>query len=303
MWVSFPATNAELAGQWEQRQRQPGGFTIRQGYVIIIRYAYELGTACPAGQAVGVRNMEHTAGAGSPTILKRPAGPLFTTGELMRLIGPLLVEQLLATTVGMADTMMVSRCGEAAISGVSLVDMINNLVINLLAALATGGAVVVSQYLGALRKKETDDSAGQLILLSLLLGLGLGLFCWVLARPMLRLFYGTIEADVLDAGVRYLKVTAISYPFLALYNAGAAIFRSMGNSKISMQVSVLMNIINIIGNAVCIFGLGMYVEGVAWPTVISRGVAAVLILAACGWKSNTVQARMTFRVEDRKSVV
>ena len=241
--------------------------------------------------------MEHTAGAGSPTILKRPGGPLFTTGELMRLIGPLLVEQLLATTVGMADTMMVSRCGEAAISGVSLVDMINNLVINLLAALATGGAVVVSQYLGALRKKETDDSAGQLILLSLLLGLGLGLFCWVLARPMLRLFYGTIEADVLDAGVRYLKVTAISYPFLALYNAGAAIFRSMGNSKISMQVSVLMNIINIIGNAVCIFGLGMYVEGVAWPTVISRGVAAVLILAACGWKSNTVQARMTFRVD------
>ena len=297
MWASFPATNAELAGQWEQRQRRPGGFTIRQGYVIIIRYAYEPGTACPAGQAVGVRNMEHTAGAGSPTILKRPGGPLFTTGELMRLIGPLLVEQLLATTVGMADTMMVSRCGEAAISGVSLVDMINNLVINLLAALATGGAVVVSQYLGALRKKETDDSAGQLILLSLLLGLGLGLFCWVLARPMLRLFYGTIEADVLDAGVRYLKVTAISYPFLALYNAGAAIFRSMGNSKISMQVSVLMNIINIIGNAVCIFGLGMYVEGVAWPTVVSRGVAAVLILAACGWKSNTVQARMTFRVD------
>ena len=241
--------------------------------------------------------MEHTAGAAGPTILKRPGGPIFTTNELVRLIGPLLVEQLLATTVGMADTMMVSRCGEAAISGVSLVDMINNLVINLLAALATGGAVVVSQYLGALRKKETDDSAGQLILLSALLGLGLGVFCWVLARPMLRLFYGSIEADVLDAGVRYLKVTALSYPFLALYNAGAAIFRSMGNSKISMQVSVLMNVINIVGNAVCIFGLGMYVEGVAWPTVVSRAVAAVLILAACGWKTNTVRARLTLRVD------
>ena len=167
--------------------------------------------------------MEHAAGARSPSILKNgPHGPIFTNHELLRLIGPLLVEQLLATTVGMADTMMVSRCGEAAISGVSLVDMINNLVINLLAALATGGAVVVSQYLGALRKKETDKSAGQLILLSLLLGLGLGLFCFALARPMLRLFYGTIEADVLDAGVRYLQVTALSYPFLALYNAGAA---------------------------------------------------------------------------------
>ena len=241
---------------------------------------------------------EHAAGAAAPRIIKRgPGEPLFTTEELLRLIGPLLIEQLLATTVGMADTMMVSRCGEAAISGVSLVDMINNLVINLLAALATGGAVVVSQYLGAQRKKETDDSAGQLILLSALLGLGLGVFCWVMARPMLRLFYGSIEADVLDAGVRYLKVTALSYPFLALYNAGAAIFRSMGNSKISMQVSVLMNIINIVGNAVCIFGLGMYVEGVAWPTVVSRGLAAVLILAACGWKSNTVRARMTLRVD------
>ncbi|OUQ37603.1 MATE family efflux transporter [Faecalibacterium sp. An122] len=242
--------------------------------------------------------MEQESEVYTPKILKNgPGGPIFTTNDLLRLIVPLLIEQLLATTVGMADTMMVSRCGEAAISGVSLVDMINNLIINLLAALATGGAVVVSQYLGAGRKKETDDSAGQLVLLSLLLGLGLGLFSWALARPMLRLLYGNIEADVLDAGVRYLQVTALSYPFLALYNAGAAIFRSMGNSKISMQISLLMNAINIVGNAVCIFGLNMYVEGVAWPTVISRALAAALILAACGRKSNTVQARMTLRVD------
>ena len=242
--------------------------------------------------------MEQESEVYTPQILKNgPGGPIFATNDLLRLIVPLLIEQLLATTVGMADTMMVSRCGEAAISGVSLVDMINNLIINLLAALATGGAVVVSQYLGAGRKKETDDSAGQLVLLSLLLGLGLGLFSWALARPMLRLFYGSIEADVLDAGVRYLQVTALSYPFLALYNAGAAIFRSMGNSKISMQISLLMNAINIVGNAVCIFGLNMYVEGVAWPTVISRALAAALILAACGRKSNTVQARMTLRVD------
>ena len=207
--------------------------------------------------------MEHAVEGTAPQILKNgPGGPIFTTNELVKLIVPLLIEQLLATTVGMADTMMVSRCGEAAISGVSLVDMINNLVINLLAALATGGAVVVSQYLGALRKKETDESAGQLVLLSLLLGSGLGIFCWVLARPMLRLFYGSIADDVLDAGVRYLQVTALSYPFLGLYNAGAAIFRSMGNSKISMQVSLLMNAINIVGNALCIFVLNMYVEGV-----------------------------------------
>ncbi len=245
--------------------------------------------------------MEQAAGgAQSPRIGKNgPQGPLFTTGELLRLIGPLLVEQFLAMTVGMADTMMVSRCGEAAISGVSLVDMLNNLVINLLAALATGGAVVVSQYLGAHNRREADDSAGQLILLSLLLGVGLGAFCLVLARPMLRLFYGAIEPDVLDAAVTYLQVTAVSYPFLALYNAGAAIFRSMGNSRISMQVSILMNVINIVGNAVCIFGLGMYVEGVAWPSVVSRAIAAVLILAACRRRGNAIRARMTARVDGR----
>ena len=117
--------------------------------------------------------------------------PLFSQRDLLRLVGPLLVEQLLAVTVGMADTMMVSRCGEAAISGVSLVDMINNLIIVLFAALATGGAVVVSQYLGAKEQKHANASSGQLILLSALLGVGVGVFCFVLARPMIRLCYGS----------------------------------------------------------------------------------------------------------------
>ena len=135
------------------------------------------------------------------------AVPLFSQRDLLRLVGPLLVEQLLAVTVGMADTMMVSRCGEAAISGVSLVDMINNLIIVLFAALATGGAVVVSQYLGAKEQKHANASSGQLILLSALLGVGVGVFCFVLARPMIRLCYGSIDADVLEAGVLYLRIT------------------------------------------------------------------------------------------------
>ena len=212
--------------------------------------------------------------------------PLFSQKDLLKLVGPLLVEQLLEVTVGMADTMMVSRCGEAAISGVSLVDMINNLIIVLFAALATGGAVVVSQFLGAREQKSANSSAGQLILLSGLFGIAVGAVCFVLARPMIRLFYGSIDADVLDAGVLYLKIIALSYPFLALYNGGAALFRSMGNSKISMQISFLMNIINIVGNAVCIFGLKMGVDGVAWPSVVSRVVAAALILRKCYKKGN-----------------
>ena len=223
--------------------------------------------------------------------------PLFSQKDLLRLVGPLLIEQFLAVTVGMADTMMVSRCGEAAISGVSLVDMINNLIIVLFAALATGGAVVVSQYLGAKEQEKANASAGQLILLSAVLGTVVAALCILFARPMISACYGSIDADVLDAGVLYLKITALSYPFLALYNAGAALFRSMGNSKISMQISVLMNIINIVGNAVCIFGLKMGVDGVAWPSVVSRVIAAVLILGRCYQKGHALTVPRTVKLD------
>lgn len=123
--------------------------------------------------------MEHTIAQNKVPCFGGRA-PLFSQRDLLKLVGPLLVEQLLAVTVGMADTMMVSRCGEAAISGVSLVDMINNLIIVLFAALATGGAVVVSQYLGAKEQKHANASSGQLILLSALLGVGVGCsaLCW-----------------------------------------------------------------------------------------------------------------------------
>ena len=241
--------------------------------------------------------MENQAVSGTKKPLFGGRKPLFTQKELLLLTGPLLVEQLLEVTVGMADTMMVSRCGEAAISGVSLVDMINNLIIVLFAALATGGAVVVSQFLGAREQKEADASSGQLLLLSGVFGLLVGAFCFVFARPMIRLFYGAIDADVLDASVLYLRIIAISYPFLALYNGGAALFRSMGNSKISMQISILMNIINIVGNAVCIFGFKMGVDGVAWPSVVSRVVAAALILRKCYREDAVLTVPKTLRLD------
>ena len=234
---------------------------------------------------------------GGPKPLFSGREPLFSQKDLLRLAGPLLIEQFLAVTVGMADTMMVSRCGEAAISGVSLVDMINNLIIVLFAALATGGAVVVSQYLGAREQKKADASAGQLILLSAILGTAVAVLCILFARPMISACYGSIDADVLDAGVLYLKITALSYPFLALYNAGAALFRSMGNSKISMQISILMNIINIVGNAVCIFGFKMGVDGVAWPSVVSRVIAAALILGRCYQKGHALTVPKTVRLD------
>ena len=242
--------------------------------------------------------MENQAVSGTKKPLFGGRKPLFTQKELLLLTGPLLVEQLLEVTVGMADTMMVSRCGEAAISGVSLVDMINNLIIVLFAALATGGAVVVSQFLGAREQKERRCRAlASCFCSAVVFGLLVGAFCFVFARPMIRLFYGAIDADVLDASVLYLRIIAISYPFLALYNGGAALFRSMGNSKISMQISFLMNVINIVGNAVCIFGFKMGVDGVAWPSVLSRVVAAALILRKCYQKGNAITVPKTTRLD------
>ena len=172
-----------------------------------------------------------------------------------RLLWPLIIEQMLEILVGMADTVMVSSVGEAAISGVSLVDMINQLIITLFGALATGGAVVTSQHLGAKRPEDAAKSAGQLVGLSAILGVGVAAFCLITRTAQLRLFFGTITDEVMRACLTYFTITALSFPFLALYNAGAAIFRSTGNSAVSMKVSVIVNGINFCGNALCVFVL------------------------------------------------
>ena len=162
---------------------------------------------------------------------------LFTNRQLLTLLWPLIIEQMLEILVGMADTVMVSSVGEAAISGVSLVDMINQLIITLFGALATGGAVVTSQHLGAKRPEDAAKSAGQLVGLSAILGVGVAAFCLITRTAQLRLFFGTITDEVMQACLTYFTITALSFPFLALYNAGAAIFRSTGNSAVSMKVS------------------------------------------------------------------
>lgn len=203
---------------------------------------------------------------------------LFSNRQLIRLLIPLVIEQGLSILVGMCDGVMVSSAGEAAISGVSLVDMINAIVLTLCAALATGGAVVISHNLGARNLPDARKSTGQLVAMSGALGILMTAVCLVFAKGLLRLFFGSIEASVMEAGLLYLRITALSFPFIALYNAGAAVFRSMGNSKVSMKVSILMNILNVGGNALCILVLKMGVAGVAIPTLISRAVAAVVIL-------------------------
>lgn len=204
---------------------------------------------------------------------------LFSGQDLRRLIVPLILEQALAVTVGMADTMMISSAGEAAVSGVSLVDMFNNLIISVLAALATGGAVVTSQFIGAGKRTEACKSAKQLIYTSGMITLVIAALVILFNRPILSLFFGKIEADVFENAVIYLIISALSFPFLAVYNSCAALFRSMGNSKITLKVSILMNIINVAGNAVGVFVLHLGVAGVAIPSLISRAVAGIVLYA------------------------
>lgn len=203
---------------------------------------------------------------------------LFTNRQLIRLIMPLMMEQALAFLVGMVDGIMASSVSETAMSGVSLVNNISAVILNLFTALSTGGAVVVSQYLGARQKETAKHACGQLITMAVGVSVVLMAVSMLFAKQLLQLFFGDIEVDVMNAAYTYFMYNAISFPFIALYNSGAAIFRSHGNSKISLYVSILRNVVNIVGNAICVYGLHMGVEGVAIPTVISRIVGAVTIL-------------------------
>lgn len=203
---------------------------------------------------------------------------MFSRKQLTRLIIPLVIEQVLAVTIGMADTMMVASVGEAAVSGISLVDSINILLINVFSALATGGAVVASQYLGRREENNARIAAKQLVYATLALSAGIMILSLVTRNGLLRLIFGQISDDVMQNAQIYFLLSALSYPFLAVYNSGAALFRSMGNSKISMYTSALMNLVNVVGNAILIFGAHMGVAGAATATLVSRILGAVIMM-------------------------
>lgn len=197
---------------------------------------------------------------------------------LWRLVWPLLIEQLLAVTVGMVDTVMVTYVGESAVSGVSLIDSVNVLLINLFSALATGGAVVVSQYLGRGDKKKANVAGKQLVYSVTTLSLVVMTVVLVLRHGIVNLIYGHLEPEVMAHAQTYFWISAVSYPFIGIYNAGAALFRSAGNSRVSMFVALLVNLINIGGNSLFIYGFGWGVAGAAISTLISRAVAGVVLM-------------------------
>ena len=204
---------------------------------------------------------------------------MFSNQALKKLLIPLVIEQILAMLVGMTDTLMVSSAGEAAVSGVALVDMVNFLMITILTAVATGGAVIVSQYLGSRQSENAEKSAGQLVMISAAISLAIMAICLLFCRQLLQLLFGTVEADVMQAAMTYFLITACSFPMLGIYNASAALFRSAGKTDITMYISLLMNTVNIIGDFIGVQLLDAGVAGVAVPTLISRGLAAVVITA------------------------
>lgn len=220
---------------------------------------------------------------------------LFSNRDLCRLILPMILEQMLAVFVGLADTIMVAQVGEAAVASVSLVDNINILLIGVFSALATGGAVVAGQFLGHGDGEKACRAGEQLVLFMAGFSVIIMLLLYSCKWFILHVVFGTIEADVMQYSDTYLMIVTASIPFIALYNCGAALFRVQGNSLISMLVSLLMNAINVVGNAILIMGLHMGVEGVAIPTLVSRMVAAVVMLALLFKPSLKIHLSRPFR--------
>ena len=220
----------------------------------------------------------------------------FTKADLRRLIVPLVIEQLLSITVGLSDSLMVSQVGEAAISAVSLVDTVNVLLVNAFASLATGGAVITGQYLGRREVGKAGHSAQQLLLFMAEVSLAVMVLFYLGKGFVLNVVFGQVEADVAAYANTYYMIVEASIPFLALYSAGAALFRVMGNSGTSMWVSTAMNAINVVGNGLLIFVFHRGVEGVAIPTLVSRIFAAAAMLVLLRRPNLPIQVeRFTFR--------
>lgn len=217
--------------------------------------------------------------------------PLFTNKSLGAMIIPLILEQLLVMLVGLADTLIVSYAGEAAVSGVSLVNQFNTIFIYLFTALASGGAVVISQYIGKQAADDAGEAASQLLSFSTVFS------AWIMAlvlignERMLAALFGKVENDVMEACITYLRISAYSYPALAIYNSGAAVFRSIGKTSVTMYLSVASNIINVVGNVIGVFVLKAGVAGVAYPSLIARTFSAMAITWLCFQEKNQVVYR------------
>ncbi len=206
---------------------------------------------------------------------------MFSNKDLRNMIVPLFFEQLLVMLVGIMDTFIVSYAGEAAVSGVSLVNSFNTIFIYLFTALASGGAVVISQYIGNQDKKNSILSSSQLVMFSCIFSIVVSVVVLLFQKPILSGLFGRVDGDVMDACMTYLRISAYSYPFIAIYNAGASLYRSMAKTKTTMNISLVPNLINIIGNYIGVFVLHAGVAGVAVPSLLARAFSAIVITCLC----------------------
>ena len=228
---------------------------------------------------------------------------MFSRKDLINLIWPLIIEQLLAVLVGMIDVLMVARLGETAVSGVSLFDSIAHLVIMLLSALTAGGTVVCAQFIGAKDFRRASKGAGQQMLTAVLLMAAVSAVLLIGGRGILSLLFGSVENAVMSDAVKYMYYTSVSFPFLGAYYAASSVFKASGNTRLPMLISLGMNILNILGNAFCIFILHMGVEGVAIPTLLARAAAAVAIVFLMQRKDRTVRIRSASDLRPDKEIL
>lgn len=213
---------------------------------------------------------------------------IFSNVDIRKLLIPIMLENLLASLMGTVDTMMVSNVGASAVSAVSLVDSINILVIQALSALAAGGAILCSQYIGSSNPKGANLAARQLFLVMTVLSVFISAICLILRVPMLKFIFGSVEAEVMADSQAYFLFTLLSFPFIGLYDAGASIMRAQKDSKSPMIISIISNFLNIGGNAILIFGLGMGVAGAALSTLASRVFCAVVVIIKLRNPSQTI---------------
>lgn len=203
---------------------------------------------------------------------------LFSNKMLKSILVPVILEQLLNSFMGTADTMMVSNVGSAAISAVSLVDSINVLLIQAFSALAAGGTIICAQYMGQRNYERANKSARQVLFIILSISAAVTILCLLFKDPLLHFIFGKVDADVMEASSVYFLFSAASYPFIALYDSGASIFRAQENTKGPLIISVISNVMNIVGNAILIWGFNMGVAGAAIATLVSRIFCAVVVL-------------------------
>ena len=228
---------------------------------------------------------------------------MFTNRMIRNLLIPVVLEQLLNSIMGTADTMMVSNVGSAAISAVSLVDSINVLVIQAFSALAAGGAIVCAQYIGQRNKEKANESARQVLFIITAISVAVSLICLVFQKPLLSLIFGSVEAEVMRASETYFFYTALSFPFIAAYDSAASIFRAQDNTRGPMLISMISNVMNIAGNAVMIWGFHMGVAGAALSTLISRIFCAVVVLIQLRKDRQVIVVRDYIRIRPNWSMI